>query len=408
MRDAQVMASRLTDAVHAVPADWRSARSPRGSVRSSLPTWPGHRGRATVRPRRGPLTGCSSRLDRLVDGAPVRRAGRRWVAAGSPGSERRPTTGWTGRSGNGRGGTADDPALHEARKAYKRALYAVEVVEPTVGIGGRPGHAGSSGCRTCSARTRTRCRPVRRCAGVALRAYADGENTFSYGLLYARQAHHRRPGTGRARPGPGPVPTRQGTTPAGAVTPPRPRGWDVTRIRPRSPPPLPRPGVYSTLRVAATAAAAPASTAAGGPAATRSAATTRSWSGSANRDAPAGVRPAVAHPPRRRPGRRSPAPAGAPGRRGTRCRPRPDRRPARLLPVAHLTDQQRHRPVQLRCAHRRRSLRTTGPTGGAEPTPDAPRPGHRGGVRTDDDARRREVAVAGAGCETVSRRPGSS
>lgn len=188
VRDVQVMAARLTDAVHAEPAELVP-----GPVAARITAHFAAEEAAAVAELRAALdgehwTGLLVRLDALVEEQPVRRAGRRWVLRRVHRAVRRADDRLDRAMGNGRGGTADDPALHEARKAYKRARYAVEVVEPTVGdpaadlVRRFKRLQNLLGAHQDSVPTREALRRV------ALRAYADGENTFSYGLLYARQA----------------------------------------------------------------------------------------------------------------------------------------------------------------------------------------------------------------------------
>jgi CHAD domain-containing protein len=80
-----------------------------------------------------------------------------------------------------------DAALHEARKAYKRARYAAETLAP---VAGRP-----------AARLAKRMKKLQDTLGAhqdsvvaaqllrdyGMRAYTDGDNAFTYGLLYAQQ-----------------------------------------------------------------------------------------------------------------------------------------------------------------------------------------------------------------------------
>jgi CHAD domain-containing protein len=79
----------------------------------------------------------------------------------------------------------DDPALHEARKSYKRARYAVELLgtpqsvrlaRRLTGLQDLLGHYQD----TVVARALLR--------ELGVRAQAQGENAFGYGLLHARQA----------------------------------------------------------------------------------------------------------------------------------------------------------------------------------------------------------------------------
>lgn len=80
-----------------------------------------------------------------------------------------------------------DVALHESRKAYKRARYAVEALAPAVGTPAR--------------RLARRLRTLQDILGehqdnvvgaqllrdFGMRAHLDGDNAFGYGILYARQ-----------------------------------------------------------------------------------------------------------------------------------------------------------------------------------------------------------------------------
>ncbi|GAB3825558.1 CHAD domain-containing protein [Dactylosporangium cerinum] len=103
----------------------------------------------------------------------VRRADRRLTAAAGAGAQ-------------------TDERLHEARKAYKRARYAAELATP---IAGPP-----------AAKLADRITDLQDVLGAhqdaivtaellrtyGLRAFAEGENAFTYGLLHARQAEHGR------------------------------------------------------------------------------------------------------------------------------------------------------------------------------------------------------------------------
>ncbi|WP_051797536.1 CHAD domain-containing protein [Catenuloplanes japonicus] len=207
VRDGQVMAERLTSAIEAEPAELV-----RGPIAESLHEGLGDRiaeGRAGLR---SALDGeryrvLLERLNRLVlatDGTSsswlrkrtrkaVRRADRKLSAAVSaPGPEA-------------------STHLHEARKACKRARYAVEVTRPATG---RPARRLAKrltalqdvlGAHQDSVITGA---VLLDAAGTAARR---GEETFTYGLLHARQADagkralrdlpkaRRRAGTSRVR-----------------------------------------------------------------------------------------------------------------------------------------------------------------------------------------------------------------
>nr|WP_280837953.1 CHAD domain-containing protein [Micromonospora sp. A200] len=126
-------------------------------------------------------------LDRLLEAPPARAVDARWVAR----RVRRAVTradDRLDRALDGQRTQEADVALHEARKAYKAARYAVEVREPDAGqraaalVERLKDLQDLLGTQHDSVVTRE---VLRR---QALRAYADRENTFTYGLLHARQA----------------------------------------------------------------------------------------------------------------------------------------------------------------------------------------------------------------------------
>ncbi|MFE9688781.1 CHAD domain-containing protein [Micromonospora sp. NPDC005806] len=184
VRDIQVMAARLAEAVRAEPDQLvLGPVAARIAERFAADLAAAHDELRTAL--------CSDRyadllrrLDALLAGPPARTVDARRVAR----RVRRAVTRADDRLDRALTSGTDDVALHEARKAYKRARYAVEVREPAVG---KP-----------AARLVTRLKELQDTLGVhqdsvvtrevlrrqALRAYAAGENTFTYGLLHARQA----------------------------------------------------------------------------------------------------------------------------------------------------------------------------------------------------------------------------
>ena len=188
VRDADVLAGELLAAVHAEPPELLP-----GPVAARLE----QRLSADSAVARAALTGAldSDRMARLltdvqalVEDAPavpgrrlrkyttraLDRADRELAAAFPSTVDRRPSL-----------DTVDDGALHEARKSYKRARYAVELL-------GTPG----------SLRLARRLTALQDLLGhyqdtvvarallreLGLRAQEQGENAFGYGLLHARQA----------------------------------------------------------------------------------------------------------------------------------------------------------------------------------------------------------------------------
>ncbi|SBT52034.1 CYTH and CHAD domain-containing protein [Micromonospora auratinigra] len=184
VRDVQVLAARLDAAVRAEPDELvlgpvaaRLAERFAAELATALDEL-----RAALDSDR--YTALLRRLDGLAEGPTARRADERWIAR----RVRRAVTRADRRLDRALAAGGEDVALHEARKAYKRARYAVEVREPAVG---KP-----------ATRLRRRLKRLQDELGAhqdsvvardalrraALAAYADGENTFTYGLLHARQA----------------------------------------------------------------------------------------------------------------------------------------------------------------------------------------------------------------------------
>ncbi|MET7965235.1 CYTH and CHAD domain-containing protein [Micromonospora sp. NPDC005305] len=178
VRDVQVMAARLADAVHAEPAELVLGPVPaRFAERFAADLATALDGlRAALGSDR--YTDLLRRLDALVEGPTAGGVRRRWVTR----RVRRAVSRFDDRLDEALAG-GDDAALHEARKAGKRARYAVEVRRPGAKLVDRfKDLQDALGAHQDSVVTREVLREQ------ALRAYADGENTFTYGLLHARQA----------------------------------------------------------------------------------------------------------------------------------------------------------------------------------------------------------------------------
>jgi CHAD domain-containing protein len=80
-----------------------------------------------------------------------------------------------------------DVALHDARKAYKRARYAAEALAPDAGA---PAHRLAKRLRVLQdilGEYQDTVVGAQLLRDLGMRAYLDGDNAFSYGLLYARQ-----------------------------------------------------------------------------------------------------------------------------------------------------------------------------------------------------------------------------
>lgn len=199
VRDTQVMAARLDGAVHDLPDEL---------VLGPVPARIGERFAADLARSTTTLRAALdadrypallTRLDRLVDG-PFGEVDGRWVDHRIRRAVRRADDRLD--AALAAGGPAGDVALHEARKKYKAARYAVEVRAPAVG--------------PPAARLVKRLKKLQDLLGThqdsvvtrevlrrqALQAFAEGENTFTYGVLHARQAEaagHDLPAVIRAR-----------------------------------------------------------------------------------------------------------------------------------------------------------------------------------------------------------------
>ena len=103
------------------------------------------------------------------------------------------------RAGNAPAGQPRDVALHEARKAAKRARYAAEVARPALGkkrgkqarrfVQGMKSAQGVLGDHQDAVLARSAARDI------GVQAHLAGENAFSFGLLHER-AHHQALATG--------------------------------------------------------------------------------------------------------------------------------------------------------------------------------------------------------------------
>jgi CHAD domain-containing protein len=86
-----------------------------------------------------------------------------------------------------RPGAGRDEQLHDARKAYKRARYAVEVFVPTVGGPAKRLTKRLTDLQDVLGTHQDTVVARELLKDLAGRAHADGENGFGYGVLYARQ-----------------------------------------------------------------------------------------------------------------------------------------------------------------------------------------------------------------------------
>jgi CHAD domain-containing protein len=182
VRDRQVMSGHLTAAFAAEPPELMVgpvvarvtevlAAQTADAHRELAAALDGERYRATLTAAQATvgdltepdLTTLRRRVDRTL-----RRARRRLAAADS--------------------GADRDVRLHEARKAYKRARYAVDVLRPVDGRKARRLAKRISDVQDVLGAHQDTVVLRQLLRELGMRAYLAGENSFTYGLLHARQA----------------------------------------------------------------------------------------------------------------------------------------------------------------------------------------------------------------------------
>ncbi len=141
-------------------------------------------------------------LDRLIDEPPLGPKGGKRAGSVLPREVRRPyrkAGQWMARARRAEPGPPRDVALHQARKAAKRARYAGEAVTPALG--------------RKAARFTEQVKQLQSVLGdhqdtviarqaereLGIQAHLAGENAFTYGLLYEREAHAAEALRARAR-----------------------------------------------------------------------------------------------------------------------------------------------------------------------------------------------------------------
>ena len=85
-------------------------------------------------------------------------------------------------------GPARDTALHQARKAAKRARYAGELAEPAIGRKARRFSRQVKGVQSLLGDHHDSVIARQQERGLGMEAHLSGENAFTYGLLYERES----------------------------------------------------------------------------------------------------------------------------------------------------------------------------------------------------------------------------
>ncbi len=194
-RDAEVLSGHLQDGLAQFPAEQVI-----GPIQARVQ---GHFAPRRAATRRALLKALDSpryfallnQLDQLIDDPPhgpaASGAARDVLPAAVRRSYRR-TARRIGRARLARAGAATDVALHQARKAAKRSRYASEAVTPALGEKARrfTGQMKKVQSVLGDHQDTVIARPVVRELGMV--AHLAGENAFSYGLLYQREADQAR------------------------------------------------------------------------------------------------------------------------------------------------------------------------------------------------------------------------
>jgi CHAD domain-containing protein len=132
-------------------------------------------------------------LDQLIDEPPLGPKGGKRAGRVLPREVRRPyrkAGQWMARARRAEPGPPRDVALHQARKAAKRARYAGEAVTPA--LGRKAARFTKQVKRVQSVLGDHQDAVIARQAEreLGIEAHLAGENAFTYGLLYDREDHH--------------------------------------------------------------------------------------------------------------------------------------------------------------------------------------------------------------------------
>ncbi|MFF2780916.1 CHAD domain-containing protein [Streptomyces sp. NPDC058052] len=189
-RDQEVLDARLSDALDALPRELRH-----GPVRGRFRTWSNARSRGARHRVLGALDSprhlaLLDALDGVLADPPLRPAARKKAAKVLPKAIRHDHRRLAGRIGPALGldpGHERDLALHEARKAAKRARYAADAAVPVLG---KPAKRFAKRVKAVQSLLGDHQDTVVARAALddlALQAESAGEPSFTWGVLHARQ-----------------------------------------------------------------------------------------------------------------------------------------------------------------------------------------------------------------------------
>jgi CHAD domain-containing protein len=189
-RDAEVLAGHLESALATLPAEQLI-----GPVQARIKI---HFAPAAAQAREAVLEALDSErygslrdeVGELTAGPPPRPRARRPAGDVLPGEVRRAYRAMARRMERARRaapGPARDTALHQARKAAKRARYAGELAQPVIGPKARQFTRQVKAVQSLLGDHHDAVIARQQERGLGMEAHLSGENAFTYGLLYERE-----------------------------------------------------------------------------------------------------------------------------------------------------------------------------------------------------------------------------
>jgi CHAD domain-containing protein len=190
-RDGEVLAARITDAIHALPAELVLGPVTAQVTRRFAREQADGRDRLTLALDSQRYLRLQERLDTLLDDPPSTRRAQRRANSELPKaiakSLRRTEHRAPSAAHNAAADTDRDTALHEMRKAAKRARYVIETAEPVLGNKARKLRKRVKKVQSLlgDPHDTVVARPVLRDLGA--QAQLDGANGFTFGVLHAQE-----------------------------------------------------------------------------------------------------------------------------------------------------------------------------------------------------------------------------
>ncbi|MFF2506205.1 CHAD domain-containing protein [Streptomyces sp. NPDC058067] len=186
-RDQEVLTERLTAALDELPRELSA-----GPVHTRLRTWSRAGGSGSRRRLIAVLDGrrylaLLAALDALVDTPPLRAKQPKNALAKAVGRDYERLTGHVEEALGLEPGHERDLALHEARKAAKRARYAAEVATPALGDPAKDVAKHAKALQSLLGEHQDSVMAREALRDLATQAHSAGESAFTYGLLYGRE-----------------------------------------------------------------------------------------------------------------------------------------------------------------------------------------------------------------------------